>query len=465
MMRWLFFPLVLAALPLVGCSADNNGDEKKEDCEPRKTIFCRCPSDSVHPGESGWKTCRKDGSGYDECGPCDGSNYEGPDTTGGGNTNVPSEGQCGNGKVENGEDCDDGNFNDDDACLSNCRQAKCGDSFIRTGVEECDDGNDVDTDGCSSTCKAQKPASEACPGQDLVVTADPGGVAVENDFGTLTNDLTGSCGGDGPEAVYHFVAPSTGTVTASITMLDGAQADTVIYARKDDCAAGVDTTLSNGCANEGGTGANELIKFDVEKNGSYYVFADSQGTPTGTFSLRVRFRPDEACEGVGGPCVAADALGACQDGTLACSQNSLVCQAGKAAAEDTCGDGIDNNCDGNVDENCGCGHDVCAEGPALNQACGDVCVAKLCEEDPFCCSDGWDAKCVSEVLGACGTARCVQNTCAHPICAAGAALKTGCDGTPKCVEKICQTDPVCCSSNWDDLCVGKIEDVCKLKCD
>jgi serine/threonine-protein kinase len=56
-------------------------------------------------------------------------------------------GVCGNGVVEPGEQCDDGNRSNDDACLSTCRFARCGDGFVRTGVEQCDGG-----DACSGRC-------------------------------------------------------------------------------------------------------------------------------------------------------------------------------------------------------------------------------------------------------------------------------------------------------------------------
>jgi cysteine-rich repeat protein len=55
---------------------------------------------------------------------------------------------CGDGIVEGAEACDDGNSRDDDACLSNCELARCGDGALQVGVEACDDGNEVDEDDC-----------------------------------------------------------------------------------------------------------------------------------------------------------------------------------------------------------------------------------------------------------------------------------------------------------------------------
>ncbi|MCY1056427.1 DUF4215 domain-containing protein [Nannocystis sp. SCPEA4] len=59
---------------------------------------------------------------------------------------------CGNGSVDTGEDCDDGNAEETDACLTTCKNAGCGDSFVQAGVEACDDGNNLDTDACVAGC-------------------------------------------------------------------------------------------------------------------------------------------------------------------------------------------------------------------------------------------------------------------------------------------------------------------------
>ncbi len=61
-------------------------------------------------------------------------------------------GACGNSKVDPGEQCDDGNKIETDTCLSACKDARCGDGFVRQGVEACDDGNTNDNDGCTNAC-------------------------------------------------------------------------------------------------------------------------------------------------------------------------------------------------------------------------------------------------------------------------------------------------------------------------
>jgi cysteine-rich repeat protein len=60
---------------------------------------------------------------------------------------------CGNGIVEQGEECDDGDFNNDNACLNNCRQPRCGDGLTQAqNGEECDDGDLDDANGCNTQC-------------------------------------------------------------------------------------------------------------------------------------------------------------------------------------------------------------------------------------------------------------------------------------------------------------------------
>ncbi len=59
---------------------------------------------------------------------------------------------CGDGVVDGDEACDDGNAVLEDACLSTCELARCGDGHTYIGAEQCDDGDDDDTDECTSAC-------------------------------------------------------------------------------------------------------------------------------------------------------------------------------------------------------------------------------------------------------------------------------------------------------------------------
>lgn len=70
----------------------------------------------------------------------------------GGDGGSGAQAACGDGKVDPGEQCDDANQTDTDACVADCMAAKCGDGFVRTGIEACDDGNTIDTDSCTNRC-------------------------------------------------------------------------------------------------------------------------------------------------------------------------------------------------------------------------------------------------------------------------------------------------------------------------
>ncbi|HEY0132938.1 MAG TPA: fibrinogen-like YCDxxxxGGGW domain-containing protein, partial [Nannocystis sp.] len=60
---------------------------------------------------------------------------------------------CGDQFVQPPEQCDDGNLSDNDACLSTCKGATCGDGKVFQGQEQCDDGNQSNNDQCTVTCK------------------------------------------------------------------------------------------------------------------------------------------------------------------------------------------------------------------------------------------------------------------------------------------------------------------------
>jgi hypothetical protein len=115
-----------------------------------------------------------------------------------------------------------------------------------------------------------------------------------------------------------------------------------------------------------------------------------------------------------------------------------------------------------------CDHPLCATGAKLTPAC-DPCAALLCASDPYCCSDAWDATCVSEVASICGQSCTApppaddagESTCAHGVCVAGPALATGCS---PCATQLCAQDPYCCAVEWDATCVGEVASICGQGC-
>lgn len=114
-------------------------------------------------------------------------------------------------------------------------------------------------------------------------------------------------------------------------------------------------------------------------------------------------------------------------------------------------------------------HDTCTIGGPLDPSC-DECVARICNgPNPSCCTTLWDSKCVENVLSVCGSLACPGSTpgCQHSLCSLGSSLVPGCDAPPlepSCVKKICELDPHCCTTVWDDACIVGVHTVCNLNC-
>ena len=53
--------------------------------------------------------------------------------------------------------------------------------------------------------------------------------------------------------------------------------------------------------------------------------------------------------------------------------------------------------------------------------------------------------------------------CTHHVCAEGVALEIGCGGTT-CVEDVCAADAWCCTDQWDALCVSKAHETASCGC-
>jgi hypothetical protein len=67
----------------------------------------------------------------------------------------------------------------------------------------------------------------------------------------------------------------------------------------------------------------------------------------------------------------------------------------------------------------------------------------------------------SNVLSACGKGKeqgPPATDCKHSVCAAGEALAKSCQGG--CAEKVCNEDPYCCTDRWDRTCIQRVERIC-----
>ena len=165
--------------------------------------------------------------------------------------------------------------------------------------------------------------------------------------------------------------------------------------------------------------------------------------------------------------------GPCANGVMTCSAGALGCAQTVFPVNEVCGDAIDNNCNGAVDEGCVCNqpHDKCTSGTAMISGCGsdpsNQCVTTICASDSFCCDNSWDSMCVGEVYQYCASRICSasQGSCAHTLCTAGTSLSSGCDASyGNCVSTVCSNDSWCCSNSWDSFCVSEISTYCSQNC-
>jgi hypothetical protein len=117
----------------------------------------------------------------------------------------------------------------------------------------------------------------------------------------------------------------------------------------------------------------------------------------------------------------------------------------------------------------GC-NDRCTAGDAPLASGSSSCVSSICAADPFCCGAGggyWDSICVREVRTICGSLGCSESdgACAHSLCMPGVPLASSCDsGRANCVSAICAVDPYCCSTAWDNVCIGRVNSTCGKGC-
>jgi hypothetical protein len=81
----------------------------------------------------------------------------------------------------------------------------------------------------------------------------------------------------------------------------------------------------------------------------------------------------------------------------------------------------------------------------------------VCTLDDFCCTDSWDAQCVSEATD-CGAA--CDGGVGSSCCTADVGV--GCDD-PVVENCVCSFDDYCCTSLWDDICVSEAID-CGAAC-
>ncbi len=252
-------------------------------------------------------------------------------------------------------------------------------------------------------CVAGTPANDdtTCDGVD----DDCSGVADEDYVSAPTNCGVGACASSGSTSCVG------GAVEDSCTAGEPAASDTTCNGVDDDCNGVADedyvsTPTNCGVGACASTGSTSCVNGSVANSCAAGTPAASDTTCNGV---------DDDCNGVVDEDYVSTptncGVGACAStGSTSCVNGSVAdsCTAGTPAASDTTCNGVDDDCNGVVDEdyasvptNCGVG--VCASNGATS--CINGSVADSCspgEPVPEVCGDGLDNDCNGEADDGCG---------------------------------------------------------------
>jgi len=200
---------------------------------------------------------------------------------------------------------------------------------------ECADGDDNDGDGQTdypndSTCQAAGDASESCTTTDGVTQITT--AVTMGDTSTANNDVRPSCASStshtAKDRTYRIDVPAL----SSLTISADPNFDAVMALYNESCTgADLDCDDFN----------NELTFTDVMA-GTYFLVIDGWGSGSGTFELTItgKIENGASCES---PLVTAGALSCGPGHACKGATNAKTCLPA------LCGDGVDNDGDGDID--------------------------------------------------------------------------------------------------------------------
>ncbi len=180
--------------------------------------------------------------------------------------------------------------------------------------------------------------------------------------------------------------------------------------------------------------------------------ADFDGAPCGTnnnYRVNIMCEPCQIspCGPDAGSCIESNGSPGCED--VECCE--LVCSQDPFCCETT----WDSSCAAQAIELClGCGPDAgnCAT-PNGTPGCEDTeCCLAVCANDPFCCDVEWDQACANQAIDIC-TCTPDAGSCYLPNGTPGCEIN-------ECCTLVCAEDPFCCATEWDTLCVSRAVELC-----
>ncbi len=159
-----------------------------------------------------------------------------------------------------------------------------------------------------------------------------------------------------------------------------------------------------------------------------------------------------------GSCLSAHPTPGCSDSVCCATVCSIEPSCCATAWDAVCVDAANLLC-----QLCGSGSSGSCFSPHGTPACNDAtCCASVCAADPYCCQVSWDTTCVLGATTLCGGG---NGTCGDP----GAGSCSQPHPTPACSDAsccnaVCAVDPSCCSQSWDAFCVSVAAVACASGC-